>query len=127
MDPLSIVVGLLTVAFGVAFRLLWVAVSAETARLEDELLAELESSVREVGESISKQLGDFTGPLAEMPSPMETIELMRAGLLNTLMELGVGWVGKKFGMDMGIHSIENPPNSGTSIDSLPPGVEHGPT
>lgn len=127
MDPLSVVVGLLTVAFGVAFRMLWVAIGAESLRVEEDLMRELESALKETAEQISNQLDSLAGPLHDMPSPMETIELMRANLMNTLMELGVGWVGKKFGMDMGVHSIENPDHTATSIDSLPSSVEHGPT
>lgn len=125
MELLSVVVGILTVAFGYALRVIWVGIGLESERLEEKLLADLEIALKETGKMLGKQLDEMAEPLQQMPSPMETIELMRANLMNTLMELGVGWVGKKFGMDMGVHSIENPENSGTSIDSLPAAVEHG--
>jgi hypothetical protein len=127
VEALSVVVGLLSVAFGYMIRLLWVAIEHESERLEDKILRDLETALQETGETISKQLDEMAGPLQEMPGPMETIELMRANLVNTLMELGVGWVGKKFGMDMGVHSFEEPPRADELIEGpLPDGV-HGPT
>lgn len=127
MELLSVVVGLLTVAFGYALRVIWVGIGIESERLEEKLLADLDVALKETGELIGKQLDELAGPLHEMPGPMETIELMRANLMNTLMELGVGWVGKKFGMDMGVHSIENPEHGATSIDPTPLPLGDGPS
>ena len=62
------------------------------------LLEESESNIENLLSSIPQQM---------IPDAMEQMELMRAGILNNLMNLGVQFVGKKFGLEMGVHQIED--------------------
>lgn len=101
--------GILTVVFGLVLGLVYRHIMVQISTRENSLLEEIENlgSLLEESENSIRNFLEELPRAADLPDPMETMELMRAGILNNLMNLGVQWVGKKFDLNMGVHQIED--------------------
>ena len=88
-------------------------ITLETARLErhvhacmDQITEEIETVALEVRETLEEVEGEVRE--AVDVDIFDQMELMRQGMMNNLMQMGIGFVGKKLGMEMGVHQIEPP-------------------
>jgi len=99
--------GILTVVFGLVLGLAYRHIMQQIGLRENSLLNEIQilgNLLEESESNIENLLSSL--PQQMMPDALEQMEIMRAGILNNLMNLGVQFVGKKFGLDMGVHQIE---------------------
>lgn len=90
------VIGLFTVGFGLVLGLVYRHIMANIESRENSLLEEIENIAKllqESEESMNNLLGSIPN-LPDMPDALEQMEIMRAGILNNLMNLGVQFVGK---------------------------------
>jgi len=105
--------GILTVVFGLVLGLAYRHIMQQIGLRENSLLNEIQilgNLLEESESNIENLLSSI--PNQMMPDALEQMEIMRAGILNNLMNLGVQFVGKKFGLDMGVHQIEDSEPSG---------------
>lgn len=105
--------GILTVVFGLVLGLAYRHIMQQIGLRENSLLNEIQmlgNLLEESESNIENLLSSI--PQQMIPDAMEQMELMRAGILNNLMNLGVQFVGKKFGLEMGVHQIEDSEPSG---------------
>jgi hypothetical protein len=104
---------LLGALWAVSCWVIWKRLKSESARIELEMkraFAEIESQVEEVAIEVRETLEEVEGEVREAVDVdiFDQMELMRQGMMNNLMQMGIGFVGKKLGMDMGVHQIEPP-------------------
>ena len=105
--------GILTVVFGLVLGLAYRHIMQQIGLRENSLLNEIQmlgNLLEESESNIENLLSSI--PQQMIPDAMDQMEIMRAGILNNLMNLGVQFVGKKFGLEMGVHQIEDSEPSG---------------
>ena len=105
--------GILTVFFGLVLGLAYRHIMQQIGLRENSLLNEIQmlgNLLEESESNIENLLSSI--PQQMIPDAMDQMEIMRAGILNNLMNLGVQFVGKKFGLEMGVHQIEDSEPSG---------------
>jgi hypothetical protein len=103
--------------WAVSCWVIWKRLKWESARIEVEMkraFAEIESQVEEVAIEVRETLEEVEGEVREAVDVdiFDQMELMRQGMMNNLMQMGIGFVGKKLGMEMGVHQIEPPDDQG---------------
>ena len=115
MVSLGLFEGILAVLWAVTTAMIYQRLQGRIVELESMLLRELEEGIATVGDSIDSQLqkiGETVQQAADI-DPLDQIELFRQTIINNLMSMGVEFIGKKFGAQLGVHSIEEtePPAS----------------
>lgn len=113
---------LLGALWALSTGLIWKRLNWESANIHLEMekaFAEIESQVESVAIEVRETLADVEGEVREAVDVdvFEQMELMRQGMVNNLMQMGIGFVGKKLGMEMGVHQIE-PPDDQSDAHSL---------
>ena len=104
---------LLAALWALSSGVIWKRLNWESANVHLEMekaFAEIESQVESVAIEVRETLADVEGDVREAVDVdvFEQMELMRQGMMNNLMQMGVGFIGKILGMDMGVHQIQPP-------------------
>jgi len=102
---------LVTVFYGLLLGIIYRAMSAVIDQKEQYLLEEIDAlkqNLEDEKQLLQQQFENIINSSQNIPSPSEQMELIRSGMLNNLMGMGVQWIGKRFGLDMGVHQLESP-------------------
>jgi hypothetical protein len=95
----------------------WRLLKRETARIDADVLRAwdaFEKQVDSVALEIHETLASMEDEVREAVDVdvFEQMEIMRQGIINNFLQMGIGFIGKKMGMEMGVHQIEPPEPSG---------------
>jgi len=103
----------------------WHILRRETARIDADVIRAwdaFEKQVDSVAVEIRETLASMEDEVREAVDVdvFEQMELMRQGIINNFLQMGIGFIGKKMGMEMGVHQIE-PPDDPPETHGLEPG------
>lgn len=103
----------------------WYILKRETARIDADVIKAwdaFEKQVDSVAVEIRETLTSMEDEVREAVDVdvFEQMELMRQGIINNFLQMGIGFIGKKMGMEMGVHQIE-PPDDPPEAHGLDPG------
>ena len=106
------------VLLGLVLALAWYAcrskLMSEVAKVEiemkEELAIQMHTLTDKIADNVQEQFDNMDEGIRDAVDfdPFEQIELFRASIMNNLLQMGVQWVGNKFGAELGVHQIEEP-------------------
>jgi len=99
----------------------WRLLKRETARIDGDVLRAWDAFEKQV-DSVAIEIQETLASMEEEVRDavdvdvFEQMEIMRQGIINNFLQMGIGFIGKKMGMEMGVHQIEPPePEDDTQV------------